>query len=434
MDCSTTKNPDPIVDFYREHADARGIPTVSYEHWVEFAQQYDKQQAREALARYIHGAQVAFPLAEIEQIEFQDLFQKFCATSMLDQYRTVDTVLEKFDYRYRYQDRPLGVIDKSHAYNAVSNYFQQANRMRCGSNKQPSPWTYWHDPALLAKMNWHMWRIGALAGRDISAATFREAFRIGTYTATQFKPSVAKAIYERHGARRVLDTSSGWGDRLAGFYATPCTTVYVGMDPNPEVYATYKQQCVTYERLLGAEPVLTDHGDHFECQGAKSVTIWNLPSEDIPWHQYQGCFDFYFTSPPYFETERYAAGTGQEHYQSWQRYPSFDAWKHDFFFAVNRWVWSALEPGGWMMINIIEPGTGSNARMSLCDDMVDDILTYPDAHYIGKLGMRMQARPHNIVSAEKNAVFVEPIWVFRRGTAQYDTQKSSTFESLFDYA
>ena len=46
------------------------------------------------------------------------------------------------------------------------------------------------------------------------------AFRLGTYIATQFKPVVAKAIYDMTNAKTVLDTSCGWGDRLAGFFAS----------------------------------------------------------------------------------------------------------------------------------------------------------------------------------------------------------------------
>ena len=40
------------------------------------------------------------------------------------------------------------------------------------------------------------------------------AFRLGTYIATQFKPTVAKTIYAMTDAKIVLDTSMGWGDRL----------------------------------------------------------------------------------------------------------------------------------------------------------------------------------------------------------------------------
>jgi hypothetical protein len=44
--------------------------------------------------------------------------------------------------------------------------------------------------------------------------------------------------------------------------------------------------------------------------------------------------------------------------------------------------------------------------------------------------MRMQARPHAIVEADKNSIFIEPIWVFRKNNNQYLDAKP--FDMLFD--
>ena len=383
-----------------------------------FRSQYPKQDIKESLTEYIITNKIPFPSKEISYSEMAELFTRFTRTSMMDQYKYPDNVYERANYKYKYSDNPLGVIDKSHAYNSVSNYFQQLNRMKCGSNLVNSPYDIWHNRDLLNSMNWHFWRLGTLGKSDVCESTFRSAFRIGTYTATQFKPNVAKALYEKHKAKNVLDTSCGWGDRLAGFYATNCTEMYVGCDPNPEVYETYKQQCFQYEKLLGYYPAIQDYGTHFICVGAKRVIIWNLPSEDVDWKLYEDTFDFYFTSPPYYETERYAANNSSN--QSWSRYPTFESWKYDFFFKVNRMVWDTLTDDAYMMINIIEPRIAKGTRLNLCDDMVDDILTYPNAHYLGKIGMRMQARPHAIVDAPKNSIFVEPIWVFRKNNNHYE--------------
>lgn len=420
---------DPIIQkFFLFHSDSRCIPYIKNKDWLSFIRTFDKETIRVNLAEYIISNSVPFPSKQISYVEFLDLFERFSKTSMLGEYKEFDTVLEKVDYKYKYTDNPLGVIDKSHVYNSVSNYFQQTNRMKCGSNLVDSPWDIWHSKDKLEKMNWHFWREGALGSSDIDDSAFRTAFRIGTYTATQFKPSVAKALYEKHNAKKVLDTSCGWGDRLAGFYATYGTELYVGCDPNPEVYETYKKQCVEYERLLGCDtPVLKEYPNHFICIGSKTVVIYNLPSEDVNWKQYDNTFDFYFTSPPYYETERYAANNSST--QSWARYPTFDSWKNDFFFRVNRRVWDTLKDDAYMMINIIEPRINNGKRLNLCDDMVDDIKSYPNAYYIGKIGMRLQARPHNIVEAEKNSVFVEPIWVFRKGTGEYENNIR-----LFDFS
>lgn len=406
-----------IVDYFKTNSDHRNIPFIPNNKWKQFIQIYDKEDIKDSLTEYIVSNKIPFPTKEISKTNLYDLFLKFSNTSMLSEYKNFDRVLEREDYKYKYNDKPLGVIDKSHIYNSVSNYFQQENRMRCGSNSVDSPWDIWYNRDLLNRMNWHFWRLGALGNTDISDSAFRSSFRIGTYTATQFKPNVAKALYEKHNAQNILDTSCGWGDRLAAFYATPCTKLYVGCDPNPEVFETYKLQCLEYEKILGVNPTIIESNNKFTCTGIKSVEIWNLPSEDINWNHYENEFDFYFTSPPYYETERYAKNNSST--QSWNRYPNFENWKNDFFFKVNRMIWNTLKEDAFMMINIIEPRTSKGQRLNLCDDMVDNILTYSGANYLGKIGMRMQARPHSIINSEKNSVFIEPIWVFRKNNDLY---------------
>lgn len=418
-----------LKDYFAINSDESGIPDIKNQDWKTLILDFSKDDIRQALAEYITENEIPFPLKKYDRNDLIEIFLKFSRTSMLSEYKKFDVVLEKVDYRYRYSDRPLGVIDKSHAYNIVSNYYHQLNRMRCGSNLVDSPYDIWKSKEKLKKMNWHFWRAGALGKSDINDSTFRSAFRIGTYTATQFKPNVAKALYEKHLARKVLDTSCGWGDRLAGFYATGCTELYVGCDPNTEVYETYKTQCVEYERFLGYECNIVEHDDHFICTGSKTVKIYNLPSEDVDWGQYKETFDFYFTSPPYYETERYAINNHET--QSWYRYPDFDRWKNDFFFETNRKIYDTLQDGAFMMINIIEPRTNKGKRLNLCDDMVDDILSYPNAFYLGKIGMRMQARPHSIVESAKNSIFIEPIWVFRKNDSTYiDHQIRDIFGDL----
>lgn len=420
-----------IVDYFANHVDEKGIPEISNSDWLKFITQYPRDEIKIALAEYITTNNIPFPLKDITVDEFEDNFLKLSRTSMLNMYKDFSDVYEKNDYKYKYKDSPLGVLDKSHAYNHSSNYFQQINRMKCGSNLVDSPWAIWHDKEKLSKMNWHFWRLGALGKSDVCDSTFRSAFRIGTYTATQFKPNVAKALYEKHRAVHVLDTSVGWGDRLAGFYATHSTKLYVGCDPNPETFEVYKEQCLEYERLLGHNPVLIESDEYFSCTGSKRVEIYNLPSEDMDWSKYENTFDFYFTSPPYFETEKYAETTHATEKQSWSRYPTYSAWRDDFLFNVNRMVWDTLTDDAYMMINIIPPGgekTSKLPNVNLCDMMVDDIKSYPNAHYLGKIGMRLQSRPHKIVHAPKNAVMIEPIYVFRKGSKPYI---KDMFDQLF---
>ena len=419
---------EEIVEYFSKNCDARGIPNVKSKDWESLITTYEKDEIRHSLAEYVHRNKILFPSNEYEYVEIESSFRDFYQRPHHNQYKDFDIVKERYEYKYKYSDNPLGIIDKSNYFNKISDYFQQMNRMKCGSNSSSAPLEIWNDKDKLSRMNWTFWRDGIMGDGDLNEATFRTAFRLGTYTATQFRPSVAKALYEKHKAENVLDTSCGWGDRLAGFYGTPCTKMYVGCDPNPDVFEVYKKQCVAYERLLGGEPVLIEKTDYFECVGKKTVKIWNLPSEDVNWDLYIDTFDFYFTSPPYFETEKYATDTDKASNQSWARYDSFNGWKYNFFFKVTETVWKTIKKDGYMMINIIEPRTKGSKRLPLCDDMVEHFASFKDSFYVGKIGMRMMARPNAV---ELKDVFIEPVWVFRRGNSEYPKTEKNTLDSFF---
>ena len=80
-----------------------------------------------------------------------------------------------------------------------------------------------------------------LRGGKLSEASYMSAFRLGTYIATQFKPNVAKTIYQLTNAKRVLDTSCGWGDRLVAFCLGRAEE-YIGCDPNPNTYENIRNK------------------------------------------------------------------------------------------------------------------------------------------------------------------------------------------------
>jgi len=420
---------EEIVKYFADNCDARGIPNISHTAWQELIATYEKDDIRQSLAEYVHRNNIPFPTNDHEYYEIETAFRDFYHRQHHNQYKDFDVVEERYDYKYKYSDMPLGVIDKSNFFNKVSDYFQQKNRMKCGSNSSSAPLEIWDNKDKLSKMNWTFWRPGVMGDKGLNESSFRSAFRLGTYTATQFRPSVAKALYEKHNAINVLDTSCGWGDRLAGFYGTPGTKLYVGCDPNPDVFEVYKKQCIAYETMIGGKPQLIETKDYFECIGLKTVKIWNLPSEDVNWDLYVDTFDFYFTSPPYFETEKYATDTDKAANQSWARYDSFKGWKYDFFFKVTEAVWKTIKHDGYMMINIIEPRTKGSKRLNLCDDMVDHFKSFKDSFYVGKIGMRMMARPNAV---ELKDVFIEPVWVFRKGNSEYPKTEKSTLESFFE--
>ena len=95
-----------------------------------------------------------------------------------------------------------------------------------------------------------------LRGGRLDDKSYVSAFRLQTYIATQFKPNVAKAIYQMTDAKRVLDTSCGWGDRLAGFFASDAEE-YIGCDPNPNTFKQYLKQVEVYNSFLSKPKKVT---------------------------------------------------------------------------------------------------------------------------------------------------------------------------------
>jgi len=393
---------------------------------------YGKEQMRWTLAEYIARERPVFPLTEISYNEMRESFynlQKFdTSTICIPKEQVEKEVFEKYDdYKYPYSEYGLGLINGSSIYNKVSNYFHQDLRLNCGSYGFKAPKDVWENGT--AKDIWKclgpIWRginkvfpvkvkeldgteTEKLLGGSLTASCIIEAFRLQTYIATQFKPVVAKAVYDITNAKTVLDTSCGWGDRLAGFFASDAEEYY-GCDPNPNTYQRYTEQASRYNKFL-SKP--------------KKVTIWRCGAEDLPYHKLPE-IDCAFTSPPYFATEEYNRGGEHEEDQSWHKFNEYDNWRDSFYLPVAEKTMNSLSNGGWMLVNIMDPKIRGKRYYS-SDELVDK---FKDS-FMGQIGMRIMQRPKSdkLFKDEKekaefrDRLFIENVWVFRgvdNGTEEF---------------
>lgn len=443
---TTNTKTEEVIQFIKKFADDDGIPIIGGNDWEEMNTLFKKDEIKEGLAEYISQYSVLFPF---RKIPYEDVVKKFHQLKFTHHSEFIminsGNVVEKYnDYKYPYSKYGKFVISFGHYYNDISNYFQQRNRYDCGSHGFVSPNEYWYSPDLLKRMNWTFWR---LDDRGINHDKIRGSFRLGAYVATQFKPQVAKTVYDfvlsrtESKTKSVFDFSMGWGDRLAGFYTSTATS-YMGTDPNPQVFRVYQEQCKHYEKLLsGEEPVITFFQkevkghiyDAFRCIGksGKEVVAYNAPAEDILDVITANKFDCIFTSPPYFSTELYDEG-GDDWKQSWFRYQEYDNWWTKFYAPVMKACYEALSDKGSMMINIMDPHV-YRKRYNTCDQMVDYILSL-GGHFDGQIGMRIKQRPKNIDSAKLKKhldnTFIENIWCFSKNG--FDLKfKPATLEALF---
>ena len=398
-----------------------GLPIMDQQTFEMVTNTIGKEKFREQLSEYIAQYRPKFPLKEISYDIMRQSFKGLQKQDVWEYVKPLEqlekNVKEKYDdYKYNFKEHGLGIIDAPSIYNDVSNYFHQGLRLNCSSYSFKSPLDVWYNGT--AKDIWRclgpMWRgingmkpvmvdgKEELRGGRLDDKSYVSAFRLQTYIATQFKPNVAKAIYHMTNAKKVLDTSCGWGDRLAGFLASDAEE-YIGCDPNPNTFKQYLKQVEVYNSFL-SKP--------------KKVTLYNCGAEDMPWDQIDN-IDCAFTSPPYFSTERYNEGGEKEENQSWKKFDEYSKWRDDFYLPVSK---KSFERSKHTFINIMDP-TIKGKRYLSCDELVDSLKD----NFVGQIGMRIMQRPKSdkLFESEEekaefmNRIYIENVWCFSKEKLDY---------------
>ena len=156
----------------------------------------------------------------------------------------------------------------------------------------------------------------------------------GSSRCYNFRPATAKTIYELYGKDncKVLDTSSGFGGRLLGFFTAKNTSEYVGIDPNT---ADSCNRFILYmSRYFNKKAYVNKIG-------SEDFTVENYP-------QYENYFDISFTSPPYFNIERYSDDITQSHV----KFNTYDAWVDGFYRNTIYNSCNSLKLDGVFAVNI----------------------------------------------------------------------------------
>ena len=421
------------MEYLKQYANENKLPIIDQIAFERITNDIGRDQFRLDLADYIEKYRPKFPLKKITLDDVRTSFYDLQKQDISTYCNTNDNnVKEKYDdYKYNYKDYGLGVISAPSTYNSVSNYFHQELRLNCSSYSFKAPLDVWYNGT--AKDIWRclgpIWRginnmktvlvegKEELRGGKLSEASYMSAFRLGTYIATQFKPNVAKTIYQLTNAKKVLDTSCGWGDRLAGFFASDAEE-YIGCDPNPNTYKQYLKQIELYNSFL-TKP--------------KKVTIYNTGAEDLPWDTIKDV-DCSFTSPPYFSTEEYNKGGEKEENQSWFKFNEYEKWRDDFFLPVSK---KCFEVSKHTLINIMDP-TIKGKRYKSCDEVVDMLKD----NFVGQIGMRIMQRPKSdkLFETEKdkqdfmNKTFIENVWCFSKdkNVDLFKSIRKGTLDSFFE--
>ena len=405
------------LSYFDKFYDMEPYLFIDEEEWEYIKKTFDKQDVRESLAKV--AMSYPPPYMDISEKDARKELQKL--KGMRHNEILVDGewfAREGTEYRYdlTYEGKQQ-YFKRINTGNDVSNYFQQKNRWSVDGAIAPGPHRTWESHKFMTTL------IGSaysLKLPKIDKSAFRVMIGLRKYICSQFKPNVAKVLYDKLGSENILDFSAGWGDRLAGFYGSETGEYYLGIDPRKENHPIYKEQAEFYDK----------HRTLFEVK--KKYEFLESPAEDVDFTKYKDTFDTVFTSPPYFSVERYS----YDDTQSWVRYKTIDKWNEEFLQKTLEKLWVSIKSGGYLLVNIADVfarTAGQRNMVEICNPMNDFLSTFTDSEYQGCIGMEMAKRPNSggagmaratderfqdttIQRAEetKDKRFCEPIWIWRK--------------------
>lgn len=198
------------------------------------------------------------------------------------------------------------------------------NRYRAQYRNQKTCYEGWFDAKVLRRAI----QIQLKAGDPVTPYRVRKAVQYQLRTPTVFRPGVAKYVYQTYGGEGAVtyDPCAGYGGRMLG--ALSVGMRYIATDVEQETVEGNQRLAM----VLGLED-----GVDLYCEPAETFEI---PEE----------VDVVFTSPPYFDREKYSGSEDQ----SWVQHDSLEDWTEGFLRPVIHKAYNALREGGTFAMNICD--------------------------------------------------------------------------------
>jgi len=211
------------------------------------------------------------------------------------------------------------------------DYFNELPRMKARRrDKYYSPMEVWEKKEMILEP----W-LQNKSHDTISLLDMREQIWKMGFECNAFKATLAISIYKMFQAKRILDFSAGWGDRLLAAIAYDADR-YLGYDPNPELQKGYREKISNFSTNNN----LTKYEVKMEAFETASIEETET-------------FDLILTSPPYYDFETYISSDKEEaKTQSIVKYPKFNTWMVEFLFQSILKCWNKLIIGGNMVIHL----------------------------------------------------------------------------------
>ena len=158
---------------------------------------------------------------------------------------------------------------------------------------------------------------------------------IGGNIPTNFLPMKVRMLvdYYMNEGENFLDFSCGFGGRMLGVLSSKKNLNYFGFEPGTE----------TFDQLKILSKYISEA---FNCE--EKTEIYKQGSEESLPNEWIEKMDFCFSSPPYFDLERYS----DEDTQCYIKYPNLDDWLKGYVSPTISNIYKALKKGKYYAVNI----------------------------------------------------------------------------------
>lgn len=256
------------------------------------------------------------------------------------------------------------------------NYHPHAVEVRNG--KSLSPLEVFNDDALFRKCIEKRIRYGD----NISDAAIRKSLRkYGGLGVSNFRPTSASFIYDYFNAEKVWDMSAGYGGRMLGSWLSKSVKHYICTEPCTK----------TYKGLLNMKKDLQSNPNNKSLK----IDIHQIGSEDFLSENVDLCF----TSPPYFNQERYS----DEPTQSYIKFPTYSEWVNGYLRLTIENCKKSLKPTGKLAVNIANTKNNPTLEQDFLRVCQEVGFTLEDTLYL-----ELSAREH--YSVDKSFKY-EPVFI-----------------------
>ena len=275
-----------------------------------------------------------------------------------------------------------GIVKQTmHGLGLAWSYFPHAFDVKC--NNKMTPLEVFNDDEMFMKVIEKRLKMGTF----ISNAGIMKMLKMfsNTQAVSNFRPTAAAAIYDKYAPNGVVwDMSGGWGGRMLG-----------AMVSSVKHYITTEPSTLTHKGLIR---LAVDYGEQSNTEihvVRKGSEEFLTPSKYV---------DLCFTSPPYFNLEKYS----DEDSQSYVKYDNKKAWVEGFLRDTFYNCHFSLKDNGHMLINIADPK--KNDDISLEDETIR-IAEQEGFEHVDTLKLAL-SNP-NMVN-RTSAFKYEPIFVFKK--------------------